>query len=269
MGAGGEGASSSVRLVQRLSTLQTPGAWFWAALFVCSAAPAWFVLATPGTLDVDGWEGHAWEINQKGLIGYYHGGQYLFNHPPLMGEIFSRLYALAARIGVDFAVFLRLPFALLDLGTGALILPLLRDDPRRYLFCATYWLMPLAIIFSSYHGNTDAGLAFFLMGAVILVTRGQPLAAGAVLGVGLWIKFPAVLAFPALAMALPAWRDRFRFAAAVGAVGISSYLPALFEDAGVVIERVFLYSGLQIRTPAGVKICEAVSAQRQQQRSAD
>lgn len=249
VGADAGGASS--RLPR---PLRTPGPWLWAALVAGAAARAWLVLGTGGTLDVDVWAAHAWEINQKGLIAYYHGGQYIFNHPPLMGELFARLYVLAARTGVDFAVFLRAPFALLDLGTALLILKLLEDDPRRWAFFAAYWLSPLAIVFSAYHGNTDSALAFFLLGAVIAVSRDRPVLAGAALGVGLWIKFPAILAVPALAFGLRSWSERLRFGTATVLVGIASYAPALLEDAGVVIDSVFLYPGLQIRTPAGVQV---------------
>jgi hypothetical protein len=249
--AGPLGSWFPVHLPERF---RTPGPWLWAALALGAAARAWFVLGTGGTLDVDVWAGHAWEINQKGLIGYYHGGEYIFNHPPLMGEIFSRLYVLAATTGIPFAVLLRAPFAFLDFGTALLVWKLLEGDPRRFAFLAAYWLLPLAIVFSSYHGNTDSALAFFVTGAVILVSRQKPLWAGVVLGMGLWIKFPAVLAVPALAFGLAGWRDRAAFVAATGAVGIASYVPALLQDARVVIDSVFLYPGLQIRSPAGVAV---------------
>ncbi len=248
---GADGGAANHRLP---AFLLAPGPWLWVALALGAAARGWFVLGTTGTFDVDIWAVHAWEINQKGLIAYYHGGEHIFNHPPLMGEIFSRLYVVAAKTGIPFAVFLRAPFALLDLGTGVLITLLLRDDPRRFLYCAAYWLLPLAIVFSSYHGNTDSALAFFLLGAVILVVRDRPALAGAVLGLGLWIKFPAVLAVPALAFALPSWRDRIRFGAGAFGVGIASYLPAMAHDAMAVIDSVFLYPGLQIQTPAGLKV---------------
>jgi len=234
--------------------MREPGPWLWVAILVGTLARAWLLFGTAGTLDVDTWAGHAWEINQKGLIAYYHGGEYIYNHPPLMGEIFSRLYRLAAWTGVPFAVFLRAPFAVLDFGTALLLLKLLAGNPRRYAFFAGYWLLPLAIVFSSYHGNTDSALAFFLVAAVILVSRGRSLAAGAVLGIGLWIKFPAILALPALAFGFVDWKHRFRFVAATGAVGIATYLPALVQDAAVVIDSVFLYPGLQIQTPAGIRI---------------
>jgi hypothetical protein len=234
--------------------MRDPGPWLWVAIAVGALVRAWLLFGTGGTLDVDVWAGHAWEINQKGLIAYYHGGEYIFNHPPLVGALISRLYVLAAETGVPFAALLRAPFAVLDLGTALLLLKLLAGHPYRYAFFAGYWLLPLAIVFSSYHGNTDSALAFFLVGAVILVSRGRALAAGALLGVGLWIKFPAILAVPALAFGLVDWKDRFRFVAATSVVGIASYVPALVQDAAVVIDSVFLYPGLQIQTPAGVRV---------------
>ena len=234
--------------------MREPGAWLWLAIAAGALARAWLVFGTGGTLDVDTWACHAWEINQKGLIAYYHGGECIFNHPPLMGEIFSRLYVLSAETGVPFAALLRAPFALLDFGTALLLLKLLAGHRYRYELFAAYWLLPLAIVLSSYHGNTDSALAFFLVGAVILVSRQRAFAAGALLGVGLWIKFPAILAVPALAFGLVSWQQRARFLVATGVVGIASYLPALAQDASAVVDSVFLYPGLQIQTPAGIRV---------------
>jgi hypothetical protein len=239
---------------QLLLIVQQRGPWLWGVVLVGALLRAWFVFGTAGTLDVVVWEGHAWEINQKGLIAYYHGGQYIFNHPPLMGEIFSRLYSLAAITNIPFAVFLRLPFAVLDFGTAWLLLRLMGPSRWRYAIFAAYWLSPLAILFSAYHGNTDSALAFFLLAAVVLVGSGRPLAAGAALGIGLWIKFPAVLALPALAFGVVGWRDRAKLVAAACITGIASYLPALLQDAEVVIRSVFLYPGLQIQSTAGVRV---------------
>ncbi len=149
---------------------------------------------------------------------------------------------------------LRAPFALLDFGTAWLVWKLLEADPRRWAFFAAYWLLPLAILFSSFHGNTDSAVAFFVLGAVILVARGRGLAAGAVLGLGLWIKLPVALAVPALVLGLVSTRERAAFVAAAAVVGLASYVPALLADPAVVIQSVFLYPGLQIQTPAGVQI---------------
>jgi hypothetical protein len=246
-----------VRLEGRYRFLRERGAWLWAVVLLGTGLRAWFVIGTDGTLDVVVWAGHAWEIHERGLIPYYHGGQYIFNHPPLMGEIFSRLYVLAARTEIPFHVFLRAPFAVLDLGTALLLVQLVRMGPyayARYALFSLYWLFPLAILLSAYHGNTDSALAFFLLAAVVLVGSGRPLAAGAALGIGLWIKFPAVLALPALAFGVVGWRDRAKLVAAACITGIASYLPALLQDAEVVIRSVFLYPGLQIQSTAGVRV---------------
>ena len=63
---------------------------------------------------------------------------------------------------------LRAPFAGLDLGTALLLLRLFRDSPFRYAVFAAYWVHPLALIFSAYHGNTDPAIAFFVLLAVLV-----------------------------------------------------------------------------------------------------
>jgi hypothetical protein len=239
---------------QLLLIVQQRGPWLWGVVLVGALLRAWFVFGTAGTLDVVVWEGHAWEINQKGLIAYYHGGQYIFNHPPLMGEIFSRLYSLAAITNIPFAVFLRLPFAVLDFGTAWLLLRLMGPSRWRYAIFAAYWLSPLAILFSAYHGNTDSALALALVAAVLFVSRGQAVLAGAAIGLGLWVKFPAILALPALALALPGWRARASLVGTALCVGIASYVPALLADWEVVVRSVFFYPGLQVQSPAGVRV---------------
>lgn len=234
--------------------LMRRGSWLYAVVLLGAALRAWFVFGTGGTLDVDVWAGHAWEINTKGLIAYYHGGQYIFNHPPLMGEIFARLYTLAARTGVPFAVFLRLPFAVLDFATALVLLRLLHQSPWRYAVFSAYWLSPLAILFSSYHGNTDSALALALVAAVLFVSRGEPVFAGVAVGLGLWVKFPAILALPALAFGLAGWRARAHLVLTALGVGIASYVPALLSDWEIVVRSVFLYPGLQVQSPAGIRV---------------
>jgi hypothetical protein len=234
--------------------LREPGAWLWMAALAGAAARAYLVIFTEGTLDVLVWEGHAREISERGLMTYYHGGTYQFNHPPLMGLLASKAWSLSQSSAIPFEVLLRAPFALLDAGTAWLLVRLLEHHPQRYLVAAAYWLSPLAILFSAYHGNTDSAVAFFLVATVALVARGRAAAAGALLGASLWIKLPGLLAVPALWFALPDWRARAKFTAAAAVVGFTGYAPALAAEAEVVIRAVFLYSGLRIQTTAGIPI---------------
>jgi hypothetical protein len=234
--------------------LSEPGRWLWVVALIGILLRVYLVCFTEGTLDVVVWDGHAREIRAKGLVGYYHGGLYQFNHPPLMGVVFSFAREISEAIGIPFKVLLRAPFAILDAGTAVLLVAVLGSNPYRYLLGALYWLHPLALIFSAYHGNTDSAIAFFLLLSILFAGKNRPIAAGVALGVSLWIKVPGVLALPAIAFALPGWRERARFAAAWGLTGVATFLPVLFQDARVVVDSVFLYSGLKIQTTTGVQV---------------
>jgi arylsulfatase A-like enzyme len=249
--------AGALSLEGRWAFLRRPGAWWLAALALGAAARVFFVLASEGTYDVGIWEGHARGVAERGLIDTYeHGNR--FNHPPPIGLLIGFLHGLAARLGVDFAVLLRAPFALLDAGTALLLLRILRGHPARWALSALYWLHPLAILYSGYHGNTDSAVAFFLLGATVAATgtRGNrgAVAAGVCLGLGAWVKLPVVLGAPALFFALPGRGQRLRLAAAASVVALVGFAPALAEDAGRVVQSVFLYGGQNLQSTAGVKV---------------
>src|SRR5712692_6461090 len=140
-----------------------------------------------------------------------------------------------------FVFFLRAPFALLDAGRAFLLLLSLGASPWRSVAAAGYWLSPLAIILSSYHGNTDCAVAFFLLLALWFISKEKLIPAAIVVGASLWIKLPGVVAIPALIFFIPKWKHRFVFLAVVGVVALVTYLPALIQDAPVVYKNVFGY----------------------------
>jgi hypothetical protein len=248
------------RLEGRFAFMARPGPWLWGVALLGGMLRMALAAFSAGTLDVVVWEGHAREIAERGLMAYYHGGQYTFNHPPLMGWLASAGWSLADATGIPFRLLLRTPTALLDAGTAALlVLALGRCTSEalrraRYALGAAYWLSPLAIIFSAHHGNTDSAVAFFVLAATLCIAAERPLLAGALLGASLWVKIPGILAAPVLAFALPRWEQRFRFGAATVAIGLVTWLPALVADARVVIESVLLYSGLRVQTTSGGQI---------------
>jgi len=218
------------------------------------------VLWSPGTLDVDTWEGHVREIERLGLVPYYRGGLHIFNHPPLSGWAIYGLNLISEAGGPAFPVLLRAPLVVVDAATGWGVVVLaglssrkaLRD--HRHLLGALYWASPLAIVLSAQHGNTDPVVACSLVWALVAFARGRPEWAGIALGLGAWIKTPGLLAVPAIFLVLPGARSRIRFAAALGVTTLVGYLPALMIDPAAVIEGVFGYSGLWIRTPSGASI---------------
>jgi len=228
-------------------------AWIWPLLLLGLALRAWLVLSTEGTSDVPIWVQHARGVHEHGLAEYYVRG-YKFNHPPATGIVLSWLWALAAEVGLPFRVLLRAPFALLDLATAALLVPLLRDDPRRFGVAALYWLCPLSILLSAYHGNTDSALAFFGLAATLCVARGRAALAGVALGLGVGVKLPLVIAAAPLFFALPTARERGRIVAAAALTALLVYLPGLVLAPRSVVENVLLYGGQNIQSTAGVRI---------------
>jgi len=234
-----------------------PGWWFWLAIVLGLTIRIYFVGFTEGTYDVDIWRNQAEGIHKEGLINHYHTTQQTIqsmNHPPLICLLVSRLWDISQATGIAFRILFRAPFVLLDFGSTLLLLQLFKNNRYRFLIGACYWLHPLAMIFSAYHGNTDSSVAFFLLLCVWLLSKDKIIWAAAAMGVSLWVKLPGVMAMPAFLFYLPNWRKRFMFLGAAGIVGISTYLPAFFKDAAVVYENVFGYRAQLIQTTGGIPV---------------
>jgi hypothetical protein len=228
-----------------------PGIWFWVVIALGAALRFYLVVFTEGTQDVEIWERHARDVREHGLIGYYHGDPSA-NHPPFISEVESWLFAASDATGVPFRIFLRAPLALLDAATAFLLFSFLGACQWRCVAAAAYWLNPLSIIFSAYHGNTDSAVAFFLVLCVWLLSKDKFLTAAIALGVSLWIKLPTVLAIPALVLFIPDWRRRFQFLLVAGVVALATYVPALLQDPAIVWKNVFGYRAQILHTTAGL-----------------
>jgi len=238
---------------ERFARFRRPGPWFWFAIVVGAAVRAGLVFATEGTFDVSIKLHHGNQVNRVGLLQWYEMAE-VFNHPPLMGLWFSSAARIADFTGVPFAAVLRAPFALLDLATAVGVWLAFAGSPWRWLACAGYWLNPLAVIFSAYHGNTDSALAAFALAALVAVSRGRPVLAGAALGVGLWVKLPVLIAAPALLFAFAHSADRARFAGTASLVGLAGFLPWLAQEPGLLVRRIAGYGGSPVETPGGVPV---------------
>ncbi len=236
-----------------LRALQRPGAWFWLALAAGAALRVWLVTATDGTFDVaiKGVHGHS--VGSFGVLGTYARSE-IMNHPPLMARFFAAVASLAEWSGVPFRVWLRAPFAALDLGTAYLLLQLLRPSRWRFAAAAAYWLHPLALLFSAYHGNTDSAVAFFALLSMAGAVAGRPALAGCALGIGLAVKLPALVAAPGLCLAFATWRERALFAASAFGVGAVLALPELAQDPALLYQRIVAYPGTGVVTPRGVAV---------------
>ncbi len=227
--------------------------WFWAVLLLGLAVRLYLAGFTEGTTDVRIWQDHASGIRADGLLGYYHKNEFM-NHPPFMSLVVTALAWFAGVSGLSFGLLLRLPTVLADTGSLALLLRLLPATRYRMAAGSVYWLNPLTLIYSGYHGNTDSLLAFVLLLVFFFLSRGQHTTAALALGVSFWVKLPGLLLVPAFVFFLPNWRQRLRFSALAAAVGIATYLPFLVADPAVVWKNVFGYRGQVFQTPAGQPI---------------
>src|SRR5262249_31576989 len=156
------------------------------------------VIFTTGTSDVGIWATHAGGVNLYGVVGYYRSTEWA-NHPPLASKLAELALRASGRSfplpsgkrfstsGIPFRVFSLMPFAVLDAGTALLLLSLFPNKPWQFGIAAIYWLHPLSMIFSAYHGNTDSAVAFSLLLTVWFLARGNVIGAGIALGAGFWI----------------------------------------------------------------------------------
>lgn len=238
---------------EEISQPSHPGAGFWVAIVIGILIRLYLILFTQGTYDAIIWHHHATGVRNLGLIEYYRANSNM-NHPPFISVAISLLPKVTEATGIPFETLLRAPFALLDAGTLLLLLNLLRNNRHRFVAAAFYWLNPLTMIFSSFHGNTDSAIAFFLLLAVWLLSREKIIWAAVALGASFWIKLPGIMAIPAFVFFLQGWRKRLLFLAVIGLVGVSTYIPAIIKDAPIVYKNIFGYHGIITKTNSGIPI---------------
>jgi len=224
---------------------------FWTAILIGAALRIYCVGFTSGTSDMMDWEDHAQQVHDRGLIGYYHANSFA-NHPPFMSEAAAIILRASNATRIPFRILFRGIFALVDAGNALLLFCLFPRNRSRFLATAIYWLSPAAIILSTFHGNTDIAIAFFLLLAVWLAAKNRIAVSGAAFGAGLWIKLPGILSFPAFMTFFSSWRARIIFTVAAMVTALTTYLPALIQDYKVVWTNVFGYRGLILQTTGGV-----------------
>ena len=226
---------------------------FWIAIAVGAILRAYCVIFTSGTGDLEDWQDHAQQVLDRGLIGYYHANSFA-NHPPFMSEVGAAILRAATLTHIPFRILFRAPFALLDAGNALLLFLLLPENRWRFLATAFYWLSPATIIISSYHGNTDTAVPFFILLSVWFATKQWTAISGAAIGASFWIKLPGVLALPALSLLFRRCRARGVFLLAAAVTALVTYLPALIQDYKIVWTNVFGYRGLILQTAGGVPL---------------
>ena len=233
----------------RFPWIARPGIWFWALCGIGLLARLFLASATRGTTDAELWTRHAEGVATYGLTGHSQR-DVLFNHPPLIAIAMAKLWMVAQDWHVEFRVLYRSLFVLADVVNIWLLVRVLAGQPWRFLAAGLYAIAPVAVVLAAMHGNTDALVATCLLLTCLAVGAKRPVLAGVCIGLGAWIKLPALFAAPAFGFAFPRWRDRVWCALAATLIAAATYVPAFAENPELLWNRIFGYRGMLIQTSA-------------------
>ena len=157
---------------------------------------------TIGTNDAVIFYGFAKVLNEHGLEWTYAHSRF-FNHPPLTAYFLRGIFLLTETkwcqdIGIHFPFLLRLPGIIADFFVVLILLQFRKIDIRIPTWAlALFALSPVSLMVTGFHGNTDPVMTLFLVCAVWMCLRDQPLLAGLFFALGCQIKIVPLLFLPA------------------------------------------------------------------------
>lgn len=162
-----------------------------------------------GTNDAVLWREYAYLVNRFGLLHAWNYDPFL-NHPPLPLGWAYLCFVFAGSSFYVYCLVLKVPAILGDLLAIRTIWQCAREsgsDERRAITIATLFaLNPLAILISSYHGNTDSLMAALLLCAFRFARIEKPFLAGLLLGAAINVKLAPVPCIVLLLAAARSWR---------------------------------------------------------------
>lgn len=185
-----------------------------------------------GSNDIVLWRGFATEIATYGLGRVYETNK-MFNHPPLIALLASKLYAFSVWTDLRFELVFKAPVVLADALSAWLVLKSW-NEPGSHKPAAAFALFcwnPVSLLVTAYHGNTDSLCAAISLLAATLARQKLCLWAGVALAAAINVKLiPAVLV-PVLLVSAPSFRELARFIAglSVGALPFVVVLLTHFE----------------------------------------
>ena len=214
-----------------------------ALLILLGVALRGLLIATSiGTNDILSWMSFARLVDHVG-IGPAYSRMAELNHPPLSLLILLIIEKLRAVIHLEVGDLLRLTQVGFDLLAVAALVDIGRSIGWRspYGLALFYFLSPVSVFISGFHGNTDPAMVALLLVSVALLVRSEPLPllSGVVFALAIGIKIIPLLLLPLLLL----WsRDRVRFAAGAIAGGAVIFIPFLPGAGLVMLTRIFGYN---------------------------
>lgn len=216
------------------------------ALVVPQLQTQWFVAflqAAVSAPSLDPWS--AWMAAGGDAMAFPYGAVMMAVTLPgtAVGAGLDALLGTAGLTGLGF----RLNLLALDVALLVVLTRLLRDDVGGVL--RYYWLSPLAVFITYWHGQLDLVPVLFLSLSLLLLRGQRPAAAGAVIGLAVGAKFSVLIAAPFLYVYLLR-NKRLRaqaapFTNAAGLAMLALYLPALASPG---------FQRMALQTPEAAKI---------------
>jgi Gpi18-like mannosyltransferase len=160
---------------------------------------------TIGTNDAVFFYGFAKVLNEHGLEWTYAHSRY-FNHPPLTAYFLRGIFVLTEQrwcqdVGIHFPFLLRLPGIVADFLVVLILLRITEIGIRIPTWAlALFALSPVSLMVSGFHGNTDPVMVLFLICAVWMCLRNQPVLGGLFFALSCQIKIVPLVLLPAFVL---------------------------------------------------------------------
>jgi hypothetical protein len=168
----------------------------------------------------------------------------LYPYPPVWVAVETGAEWLSRRFGLDFAVLVKLPVLLADLGLVALLLPMGRGRGLGALPAWLYALHPVSILVTGFHGQFDAAALLCVLLAIFWLEAGRlDRSALALAGATALKSFP-VLLLPFFLLALTGGRARLRFLALATLPVAALLVPFALADAPALRRELLGYGGV-------------------------
>lgn len=198
-----------------------------------------------GTNDVMSWEQYASELKEVGTFDIYDKNPD-YNHPPLISWFLLLINFIMAKTGLGFPFVFRFFAIFVDLVSLFVIWHMLKGRVKGYkMVVAICCINPVNFLISSYHGNTDTIMVFFILVAIYFALSDRIALAGLFFGLSICVKIVPLMLIPAFIFSLAGRKRKSLFVLFSMILPLAVFLPYLIHDSLVVFRNIFLYSSRQ------------------------
>jgi hypothetical protein len=168
----------------------------------------------------------------------------LYPYPPVWIAVEAGAEWLSRRSGLGFAVLVKLPVLIADLGLVALLFRMGVGRGLGMLPAWLYALHPVSILVTGFHGQFDAAALLCVLLAIFWLEAGRLDRSALALAGGIALKSFPVLLVPFFLLALSGSRARLRFLAFATVPVAALLVPFAVADASALRRELFGYGGV-------------------------